>query len=48
MIVLRDKHFMIDIEATGVDLKKDALLEIGIVEMLPFSTAFSKFNCSTA
>lgn len=29
----REKHFMIDIESTGVDLQKDSVLEIGIVEI---------------
>ncbi len=29
----REKHFMLDIESTGVDLVLDVVLEIGIVEM---------------
>lgn len=33
--MIRDKHFMLDIETTGVSLDTDDVLEIGVVEMLP-------------
>lgn len=38
--MIRDKHFMVDIEATGVNIGVDKILEIGLVEMLPTDDGF--------
>lgn len=40
---MREKHFMIDIEATGVDKDKDQILEVGIVEIQQVELSHGRF-----